>query len=90
MKPIRIIKTPTRNRPLNLLLGALLLLAAALLLLSLATYHASDPSFNTVGARQAHNWIGLFGAYLSDLLLQFEGLAAFLIPLMVGAACFFT
>ena len=31
-----------------------------------------------------HNWIGLFGAYLSDLLLQSLGLTAFLLPLWMG------
>ena len=31
-----------------------------------------------------HNWIGLFGAYLSDLLLQALGLTAFLLPLWLG------
>jgi len=88
MKPIRIVKTPTRNRPLNLLLGAILLLAAALLLLSLATYRAFDPSWNTstsaVGPHAVHNWIGPTGAYLSDLLFQIFGLTAFALPLWLG------
>ncbi|HTJ30878.1 MAG TPA: DNA translocase FtsK [Acidobacteriaceae bacterium] len=88
MKPIRIVKTPTRNRPLNLLLGALLLLASALLLLSLATYHATDPSLDTasgaVGPHVVRNWIGPTGAYLSDGLFQVFGLTAFGLPLWIG------
>jgi DNA segregation ATPase FtsK/SpoIIIE, S-DNA-T family len=88
MKPIRIALTPTRNRPLNMLLGALLMLAAALLLLSLATYHPSDPSFNTsssvTGPHAIRNWIGPSGAYLSDLLLQVFGLVACGLPLWLG------
>ena len=88
MKPIRINQTPTRNRPLNLLLGAVMLLAAALLLLSLATYHPADPSLNTstagVGPKLVQNWIGPAGAYLSDVLLQALGLAAFCLPLWLG------
>jgi len=88
MKPIRIVKTPTRNRPLNLLLGAVLLLTAALLLLSLATYHASDPSFNTAtgltGPTAVRNLIGPTGAYLSDMLLQIFGLTAFGLPLWLS------
>jgi len=88
MKPIRIAQTPTRNRPLNMLLGIVLILAAALILLSLATYHPSDPSFNSsTGVTSPHavrNWIGPSGAYLSDLLLQVFGIAAFGLPLWLG------
>src|SRR5580704_10859937 len=88
MKPIRIALTPTRNRPLNMLLGAVLMLASALLLLSLATYHSSDPSFDTstsvTGPHAIRNWIGPTGAYLSDLLLQTFGIVAFGFPLWLG------
>jgi S-DNA-T family DNA segregation ATPase FtsK/SpoIIIE len=88
MKPIRIIHSPTRSRPLNLLLGITMLLAAALLLLSLATYRASDPSFDSstgvAGPHAFRNWIGPTGAYLSDLLLQVFGLTAFGLPLWLG------
>src|SRR3984885_12664284 len=63
-----------------------LLVAASLLFLALASYHPTDPSFNTDAAgRQAHNWTGLVGATVSDTLLQLEGVAAFLIPFMLGA-----
>jgi S-DNA-T family DNA segregation ATPase FtsK/SpoIIIE len=88
MKPIRIVLAPTRSRPLNIFLGLVLLLIALLLLLALATYHATDPSLNTssgeIGPHAARNWIGLFGAYLSDLLLQSIGLTAFFLPLWLG------
>ena len=88
MKPLELALTPTRNRRLNEVTGMVLLVAASLLFLALASYHPTDPSFNTVGGyagRQAHNWTGLIGATVSDLLLQLEGVAAFLIPLMLGA-----
>ena len=82
MKPIRIVLAPTRSRPANIFLGTLLLLVSLLLFLALATYQASDPSLNTAtGTAAPRNWIGLFGATLSDLLLQALGIAAFLIPL---------
>jgi S-DNA-T family DNA segregation ATPase FtsK/SpoIIIE len=85
MKPIRIVLSPTRSRPLNVFLGLLLLLVSLLLFLALATYHASDPSLNTAtDFAVAHNWIGLFGAYIGDLLLQTLGLTAFLLPLWMG------
>ena len=85
MKPIRIVLAPTRSRPVNIFLGMVLLLVSLLLFLALATYHVSDPSLNTaVGTVTPHNWIGLFGAYLSDLLLQALGITAFLLPLWLG------
>ncbi|HEX4756650.1 MAG TPA: DNA translocase FtsK 4TM domain-containing protein, partial [Terracidiphilus sp.] len=88
MKPIRIVLTPTRSRPLNVFLGLVLLLVSVLLFLALATYHAYDPSLNTatdqVGPQAVHNWTGLMGSYLSDLLLQALGLTAFVLPLWLG------
>ncbi|HVN92060.1 MAG TPA: DNA translocase FtsK [Terracidiphilus sp.] len=86
MKPIRIVLSPTRSRPVNMFLGLVLLLVSLLLFLALATYHASDPSMNTAtDAATARNWVGLFGAYLSDILLQSLGLAAFLLPVWLGS-----
>jgi DNA segregation ATPase FtsK/SpoIIIE, S-DNA-T family len=87
MKPI--VLSPTRSRPFNLFLGVVLLLVSMLLFLALATYHPSDPSMNTAAApaaqHAARNWIGLFGAWLSDLLLQTIGITAFLLPAWLGA-----
>ena len=89
MKPIRIVLSPTRSRPVNIFLGLVVLLVSVLLLLALATYHPSDPSLNTatdaVGPHVARNWIGIFGAYLSDLLLQWLGVTAFFLPLWLGS-----
>jgi DNA segregation ATPase FtsK/SpoIIIE, S-DNA-T family len=87
MKPLKLALTPTRNRRLNEVTGMVLLVAASLLFLALASYRPTDPSFNTVGAtgRPIHNWIGLLGASLSDFLLQLEGVAAFMVPLMLAA-----
>lgn len=82
--------TPTRSRRLNELIGLLVLAAAILLFLALVSYRPTDPSWDTVGGfgpglRPAHNWIGLTGAWFADLLLQIEGAAAFLFPLILGA-----
>src|SRR5271170_4344501 len=89
MKPLELALTPTRNRRLNEVTGMVLVVAASLLFLALTSYHPTDPSFNTVGgsgaARLAHNWTGLVGASVSDLLLQLEGVAAFLFPVLLGA-----
>ena len=88
MKPLRLISTPTRNRRVNEILGLVLLVAAALLLLALSSYTPSDPSFDTVGgtlagARPAHNWTGMIGAYTADAMLQLLGVAAFFLPLLL-------
>ena len=77
--------SPTRSRRLNEMLGLIVLVVAGLLLLALVSYTPSDPSFNTVGGgaggRLAHNWTGLVGAYVADLLLQTVGIAIFFVPL---------
>jgi S-DNA-T family DNA segregation ATPase FtsK/SpoIIIE len=88
MKVISVAFTPTGNRRLNELVGFLLLVSALLLFLALASYSPLDPSLDTAGAplatRATRNWIGLVGSYGSDLLLQLLGLAAFLLPLLLG------
>jgi S-DNA-T family DNA segregation ATPase FtsK/SpoIIIE len=84
MKFVSRVFNPTNNRRLNELLGFLLCVSALLLFLALASYSPLDPSFNSAsvltGSRVARNWIGIVGAYGSDLLLQFFGIGAFLLP----------
>jgi len=69
---------------LNELLGFLLCVSALLLFLALASYSPLDPSLNSAsvltGSRVARNWIGIVGAFGSDLLWQFFGVTAFLLP----------
>ncbi len=89
MKSQRLVYAPTRSRRLNEVLGLAVLAAAGLLLLSLLTYNAADPSLDTVGSgltpgHPAHNWTGLLGAYFADLSLQTVGIAALLLPLVIG------
>ena len=85
MKFVARIFNPTNNRRLNELLGFLLCVSALLLFLALASYSPLDPSFNSAsvltGSRVTRNWIGIVGAYGSDLLWQFLGISAFLLPL---------
>jgi len=67
--------------------GALLILGAIaiFLLVSLATYHPSDPGWSNSGAyAQIHNAGGLVGAWLADVLLYLLGYLAYLFPVMVG------
>ena len=98
MKSLRLVSTPTRNRRLNEILGLVLLVAAVMLLLALASYAPMDPSADTVGGLApsvhsgaglaarlgAHNWTGLVGAWIADLLLQAIGIAAFFLPIVLG------
>ena len=46
----------------------------------LGSFDPQDPSWNTAAThgRGAHNMLGLFGAYVSDILLQLAGLTAWL------------
>ena len=55
--------------------------------LSIFSYHHSDPSLNVVGSSAAQNWLGGFGAIWSDLLLQTTGFASFFtIPIFLSWA----
>jgi DNA segregation ATPase FtsK/SpoIIIE, S-DNA-T family len=75
---------PTGNRRLNELIGFLMCVSALLLFLALVSYSPLDPSLNSAsvltGAHAARNWIGVVGASISDLVLQFFGIGAFLLP----------
>src|SRR5438309_754713 len=88
MKYITKIFSPTNNRRLNELIGFLLCVSALLLFLALASYSPLDPSLNSAsvltGSRAARNWIGVVGALVSDLTLQFFGIGAFLVPIFAA------
>jgi S-DNA-T family DNA segregation ATPase FtsK/SpoIIIE len=79
---------PTENKRLNELVGILLIATSVLMLLALASYSPLDRSLNSAvtapAGRPAHNWIGVVGSYSADLILQALGVAAFLLPLMLG------
>src|SRR5271155_3700277 len=79
---------PTSNRRLNELIGFLCCTFALLLFLALASYSPLDPSLNSAsvltGTHVARNWIGMVGALISDVTLQFFGIGAFLLPVFFG------
>ena len=65
-------------------MGFLFLAAGILVLLSFASFHPIDPSWNTVTeSRAAENLIGPVGAWLADFFLQTFGLAAFVFPVLM-------
>jgi len=68
---------------------AILLLAVGLLLalcLVSAAFYPNDPSWNSAGAGETHNWAGAIGANVAATAFQFIGLASFLLPLLLFAA----
>jgi S-DNA-T family DNA segregation ATPase FtsK/SpoIIIE len=86
---------PTANRRLNELIGLLMCVSALLLFLALVSYSPLDPSWNSasvlIGSHAARNWIGVVGAFAADLVLQFFGIGAFLLPVfpaLLGARWF--
>ena len=74
--------SPTQHKRLNEVTGFLLLSTGLVLLLSLVSYHAQDPSWDTAAESHPLNLVGFPGAYLSDIFLQTFGAVAFLFPLL--------
>jgi DNA segregation ATPase FtsK/SpoIIIE, S-DNA-T family len=66
--------------------GALILslIFSLFLLLSLATYHYTDPAWSNVSTvTHVQNATGLIGAYMSDFLLYWFGYAAYACPILL-------
>lgn len=61
-------------------------------LLAMASWSSTDPSLNNATGLEPRNWMGLPGAYLSDIMLQALGLAgvAFLLPPIIWGVRAFT
>jgi S-DNA-T family DNA segregation ATPase FtsK/SpoIIIE len=75
--------SPTPQKRIHELVGLLLLSLGLIVLLSLASYHTLDPSWNTAAITRPANLIGYPGAWISDLLLQSVGIGAFLWPVVL-------
>jgi S-DNA-T family DNA segregation ATPase FtsK/SpoIIIE len=75
-------------RRLGELLGLIEIALAGGLAAALFSFHAGDPSWNAAlpaqFAHRSHNWLGLPGSYVSDLLIQTLGLAAYLMPTAIA------
>lgn len=67
------------------LIGLFLIAAGLLLSLALFSYSAEDPSFNTATGQPPSNFLGYFGSYTSDILWQYFGFAALLLPVSLIA-----
>jgi len=77
-----------RNSRRNEIVTIVLLAVAMLLALCLvsAAFYPNDPSWNSAGQTETHNWAGAIGANVAALLFQSIGLAAYLLPLLFLAA----
>src|SRR6185436_14713029 len=51
-----------------------------------AAFNPNDPSWNSAGQTETHNWAGSIGANVAALLFQSIGLAAYLLPCLFLAA----
>jgi S-DNA-T family DNA segregation ATPase FtsK/SpoIIIE len=74
--------SPTQHKRWNEVTGFLLLSSGLVILLSLVSYHAQDPSWNTAAGSRPLNLIGYPGSYVADLLYQAFGASALLFPLL--------
>jgi S-DNA-T family DNA segregation ATPase FtsK/SpoIIIE len=72
--------------------GVALVALTAASIISLISYHPADRSFNAAARESGYgNYLGWFGAYLSDLLVQLLGFGAYIFPLftfVLALGCF--
>jgi S-DNA-T family DNA segregation ATPase FtsK/SpoIIIE len=85
-------KRAARWARLKEILGVALVILTVAAIISLLSHNPQDPSFNAATPRAPfHNYLGSFGAYLSDILVQGLGFGAFFLPLFTfffALACF--
>jgi S-DNA-T family DNA segregation ATPase FtsK/SpoIIIE len=86
-------KTPLPQELYHRLREGILILTVAFalyILLSLVTYHPSDPGWSrAASAHSIANAGGRVGAYLSDILFSFVGYWAYCLPIMIAYAAWF-
>jgi len=75
---------PTTHKRLNEALSFVFLFIGLATMLSLISYSATDPSWNTATtATRPSNLMGRFGSHLSDVCFQLFGLSSFVIPALI-------
>src|SRR5215218_2048991 len=84
-KPRVILPRATRGNEILAILFIAVGLLLALCLVS-AAFYPNDPSWNSAGGAETHNWAGAIGANVAATAFQFIGLAAYLLPLLLFAA----
>ena len=61
--------------------GVLLIVVALAAYAALFSFHPQDPGWHNATNAAPHNWLGLPGAYVADVLLQTLGMTAYLLVL---------
>ncbi len=75
---------PTTHKRLNEAISFVFLFLGLAIILSLISYSAVDPSWNTAtGVVRPSNLMGRFGSHLSDVCFQIFGLSSFVIPALI-------
>ena len=76
------------SRRISEFVGVALFAVALIWLISLVTHESTDPAwfFTTNTTHPPVNFVGRVGAFLSELSFQVLGYAAYLIPVIIGAA----
>ncbi len=75
---------PTTHKRLNEVLAFVFLFIGLATMLSLISYSAIDPSWNTAtSVTRPSNLMGRFGSHLSDVCFQLFGLSGFVIPALI-------
>ena len=67
----------------NEIIAVVLLALAVLAFLCLVTYSPNDWSLNTSSTQKTHNWVGVVGSVIADLLFQTIGLTAYFLPALL-------
>ena len=73
------------KKVISIILGSATIIFAISLILSMIGYTPTDESFNVSNSDKINNFMGRFGSYSSDLIVNSFGLAifVFLIPLFI-------
>ncbi|BBB29967.1 DNA segregation ATPase FtsK/SpoIIIE, S-DNA-T family [Neptunomonas japonica JAMM 1380] len=62
----------------------LIIMSCTYMLLGMLGYHPKDPGWSHLGYHPVvSNWTGIFGAWMTDLLFSFLGIAAWLLPMII-------
>lgn len=76
-------KLTTFLRTKNYLFGIFWILVSITIFVSVFSYSENDPSFNNISThKEIHNYLGAFGSYFADLLVQLIGMVSVLIGLV--------
>lgn len=76
-------KLTTFLRTKNYLFGIFWILVSITIFVSVFSYSENDPSFNNISThKEIHNYLGAFGSYFADLLVQLIGMVSILLGLV--------